>query len=425
MVVESHDAGETWKDLTSFAANDGWRGTGYSGMCGNRIAWNPYKPGQVFTLGDDEGKLERSEDYLWSWRLKGSPGLIGPYNGAADVTFAADGTIYVGSGQFGNHAGRYANEPIIKSSDGGGSWSYVKRPDGAVGDNRAVLREPERFRAIVVHHRRRLDGHTVEEQRRRHELDGPRPAGRGQPLEHRRRSEASHDDVRRGRGTGSTAATTAPISGMPGSPTSRNYEYAYLDPTDAGTVYAVSFNSDRSAGCIAATARLDKAPRQAAGVRGRGRPGQPAADCGVDPRLDRVRPDRGRRRLDQRGRRRHLVSVQRRPSHADGAGDRVQPGQERAVHRCHRRRRVLRDRLGRLAHPTAASREAWWVRSQRSISTTGTRVLTPRLPTAGRLRCGFEAGTVGKVSRDDARGRDLRGDLPRRLQGRRQVPHGV
>src|SRR5438270_368984 len=103
----------------------GGGGTGYSGMCGTRVAWDPYKPGQVFTLGDDEGKLERSQDYLWSWKLSGSPGLIGPYNGAADVTFAADGTIYVGSGQFGNHSGRYANEPIVKSSDGGGSWSYV------------------------------------------------------------------------------------------------------------------------------------------------------------------------------------------------------------------------------------------------------------------------------------------------------------
>ena len=85
MVVQSWDAGDSWKDTTSYPTGEGWRGTGYSGMCGTRVAWNPFRLGQVFTLGDDEGKLERSDDYLWSWKLKGSPNLRGVYNGASDV----------------------------------------------------------------------------------------------------------------------------------------------------------------------------------------------------------------------------------------------------------------------------------------------------------------------------------------------------
>lgn len=244
MVVESRDAGETWKDLTSFAANDGgWRGTGYSGMCGNRIAWNPYKPGQVFTLGDDEGKLERSEDHLWSWRLKGSPGLIGPYNGAADVTFAADGTIYVGSGQFGNHAGRYTNEPILKSPDGGETWSYVKRPDGAVGDNRAVYVHPNDSKQVWCVTGasstgtlwKSNDGGTTWTA-----LDLPDAGSLWNIAADPKNPTHLYVGARNGiyRSDDGTH-----FERMAGSPTSRNYEYAYLDPTDATTVYAVSFNA--------------------------------------------------------------------------------------------------------------------------------------------------------------------------------------
>ena len=125
MVVQSFDAGDLWKDITNFATNSGWRGNGYSGMCGSAVAWNPFKAGQIFTLGCDEGKLERSDDFFWSWKLRGSPTLIGPYNGSSDVSFASDGTIYVGSGQFGNKVGRYANEPIIKSADWGATCPFT------------------------------------------------------------------------------------------------------------------------------------------------------------------------------------------------------------------------------------------------------------------------------------------------------------
>jgi hypothetical protein len=74
----------------------------------------------------DTGKLLRSDDSLWSWKLA-DPGLIGVYNGASDVSFARDGTIYVASGQFGNVSGAYRNEPIIKSTNWGETWA-ARRP---------------------------------------------------------------------------------------------------------------------------------------------------------------------------------------------------------------------------------------------------------------------------------------------------------
>jgi hypothetical protein len=142
MDVQTWDGGNTWKDITNYAANGGWRGNGYSGLAPSAIRWNPYIPGQIFTVGFDQGKLERSIDYFWSWKTGDSANLHGPYNGANDVTFAADGTIYVASGQFTNTDGVYTNEPIIKSINGGSSWSYITRPVGATAGNRSVYVNP-------------------------------------------------------------------------------------------------------------------------------------------------------------------------------------------------------------------------------------------------------------------------------------------
>ncbi|HWW03220.1 MAG TPA: carbohydrate-binding protein [Candidatus Acidoferrum sp.] len=237
-VVQSFDAGATWKDITGFAAGSGWRGNGYGGLCCTAIAWNPYKPGQVFTLGMDGGKLLRSDDGLWSWKLADA-GLFGPFNGANDVAFAADGTVYVASGQFGNIAGAYLNEPIIKSTNWGATWAYTVRPSGAKGDNKAVWVDPNDSRRLWA-----IMGNVLYQSR-----DG---AGTWTPLmlndsgnlwnlaADPRDTNAIYVGAQHG-----VFKTTdgTNFSLMRGSPTSSNFEYVYVDPVTTGVVYAVSFNS--------------------------------------------------------------------------------------------------------------------------------------------------------------------------------------
>jgi photosystem II stability/assembly factor-like uncharacterized protein len=242
-VIESWDAGMTWKDLTSFETMDGRRGTGYSGMCGTHIAWDPYKPGLVFTLGDDEGKLERSENYLWSWKLARSSNLIGPYNGSSDCSFATDGTIYVGSGQFGNRVPPYANEPIIKSSDFGEHWYYVQRPHGAIGDNRAVYVNPNKSTEVWCITGGSSSGflYTSEDggNHWREVCDGD-----GAGLWNIAVDPKNPLTMYLGGSIGIYKSTDGEhFSLMRGSPTSVNYAYAYVDPTDSDTIYGLSFNN--------------------------------------------------------------------------------------------------------------------------------------------------------------------------------------
>jgi photosystem II stability/assembly factor-like uncharacterized protein len=249
MVVQSFDAGTTWHDTTSFATNGGWRGTGYSGMCGTKIAWDPYKPGLVFTLGDDEGKLERSTDYLWSWTLKGSlPNLTGPYNGASDVTFAADDTIYIGSGQFGNRVPPYDNEPIIKSTDHGKSWFYVKRPQGAIGDNRAVYVKPNDSRQVWCIAGSNTTG-TLYKSNNGGITWTALNLGTTGGLWNIAADPKNTRTMYLGAQTGIYKSTDgAHFFLMKGSPTSENFEYVYLDPIDPRTVYATSFNARANGG---------------------------------------------------------------------------------------------------------------------------------------------------------------------------------
>lgn len=252
-VVQSFDAGATWKDITCLAVGRNWRGNGYSGLCCTALAWNPYKPGQVFTLGMDGGKLLRSDDYLWSWKLA-DHGLIGPFNGANSVAFSADGTIYVGSGQFGNTSGAYLNEPIIKSTNWGASWAYISRPSGAKGDNKAVYVLPTDSSQVWA-----IMGNVLYKT-----TDG---GGSWNAL-------ALNDSgnlwnlaadpkapttlyVGAQKGVCKTTDGTN-FSLMPGSPTSSNFEYAYVDPVTPGLLYAISFNS----GSLGGVYRYDGAWRR-------------------------------------------------------------------------------------------------------------------------------------------------------------------
>jgi photosystem II stability/assembly factor-like uncharacterized protein len=242
-VAESWDAGQTWRDLTSFQVAGNWRGNGYSGLCCTKIAWNPFKPGHVFTLGMDTGKLLRSDDSLWSWKLA-DPGLIGVYNGANDVTFARDGTIYVASGQFGNGDGPYRNEPIIKSTNWGETWAYVRRPVGAKGDNNAVWANPNDSREVSA-----IMGNLLYKS-----FDG---GGSWSLLDLKdsgnlwNLAAAANDPstifVAAQNGIFKSSDGTN-FSLMPGSPISSNFEYVYLDPATRGVIYAVSFNSGSRGG---------------------------------------------------------------------------------------------------------------------------------------------------------------------------------
>lgn len=237
-VVQSFDAGATWKDITCVAVGPNWRGTGYSGLCCTAIGWNAYHPGQIFTLGMDAGKLLRTDDYFWSWRLA-DPGLIGPFNAANSATFASDGTIYVGSGQFGNQSGAYRNEPILKSTNWGATWAYVSRPESAKGDNKAVYVAPadsQQLWAIMGDQLYKSDTGgsswrvlTLNDAGTIWDLAAD-PSRPGTLYVGARNGIYKSND-----GTN--------FSVMPGSPRSSQFEYVTVDPVSPGILYAVSFNS--------------------------------------------------------------------------------------------------------------------------------------------------------------------------------------
>ena len=237
-VAQSFDAGATWKDLTCVAAGDSWRGTGYGGLCCTAIAWNPYKPGQVFALGMDGGKLLRSDDGLWSWKLA-DPGPIGPFNGANDVAFAKDGTVYVATGQFGNTAGAYLNEPILKSTNWGATWSYTKRHAEAKGDNKSVYVAPDDSKRLWA-----IMGNVLYQSHDGGESWTPLSLHDSGNLWNLAADATRTNTIYVGAQRGIFKSVDGTnFSLMPGSPVSSNFEYVYPDPVSSEVVYAVSFNS--------------------------------------------------------------------------------------------------------------------------------------------------------------------------------------
>jgi photosystem II stability/assembly factor-like uncharacterized protein len=151
-IIQSWDGGKTWRDVSSHELADGsWRGNGFSGQCGTAIAWNPYRHGQVFTLGMDAGKVLHSDNYLWGWVTE-RPLPLAPYMGGNCASFARDGTIYVG---FGQHSESHY-EGLGKSTDWGQSWYYTAVPPGAFEMNRAVYTQPENSRNVWAESGERL-----------------------------------------------------------------------------------------------------------------------------------------------------------------------------------------------------------------------------------------------------------------------------
>ena len=142
-VWKSTNSGTSWQTLTNYATNSAYRGNGCSGLDGTGAVWNPKVPGQIWTPGLDSGKQLRSSDYLWSW-LTGDTfsGSKGPYNGSYAVSIANDGTVYIGTGQFGNVNGVYTNEAIIKYNSTSPGWSYLSYPSGASGECMSIYTLP-------------------------------------------------------------------------------------------------------------------------------------------------------------------------------------------------------------------------------------------------------------------------------------------
>lgn len=142
-IARSTDSGAHWLDITSVIPTVGvWRGYGWSGVNGSVIKWNTgtsAPKGQVFTLGWDSSKLLRSENYLWSWKLKDAPTTFGgQFNGAQDVAISEDGlTVYVAANQgtidtTPDPITPAEVEPILKGVNSGGTttWSYLTYPGG-------------------------------------------------------------------------------------------------------------------------------------------------------------------------------------------------------------------------------------------------------------------------------------------------------
>jgi len=232
-VLQSWDGGATWRDIGSHRVNGGWRGNGFGGQCATVIKWNPFRPQQLFTLGFDDGKLLRSEDGGWSWII-GSPSLA-TYNGARDVDFTRDGTIYVAFGQNKN----IDNESIGKSNDWGKAWRYVPRPKGAAGTNEGVYALPDHPDAVWAITGTRLyksaDGGAT------WKALALRKSGKLYGLT----ADPAHPlTIYVGAQNGVYRSTDgAAFALMPGSPKSRQSTAVIVDPSTPGLIYAVSFSS--------------------------------------------------------------------------------------------------------------------------------------------------------------------------------------
>jgi hypothetical protein len=117
-LIASTNRGASWYDTGSTqVATGGWRGNGFSGLLGTRVAFDKAQPGDVFLTGYDSGNLLRSTNAGLSWTrpLTGWDNYDGGYDVQTGGT--AGNVVYEVLGQAGAFNG------LGVSTDSGQTWS--------------------------------------------------------------------------------------------------------------------------------------------------------------------------------------------------------------------------------------------------------------------------------------------------------------
>src|SRR5262249_14789070 len=134
------------------------------------------------------------------------------------------------------------NEPIIKSTNGGTSWSYISRPSGAAGDNRSVYVNPTNSKQLWCCVGGTTSGTLYASTDGGSTWAKPSLSGSGAGCEIPARPNnpltfycAATNGVYK-----TTDGVT--FAKMSGSPTSNNFARMFMDPATS-TPYYVSFNA--------------------------------------------------------------------------------------------------------------------------------------------------------------------------------------